>query len=65
MERELVDYSDLDAPNVTDEMYVSNLVYQYPHLDPELPVETLEWIIDHGGVPDSLDPVSPGTDMRK
>jgi hypothetical protein len=44
--RELVDYSDLDAPEITDDMYVSNLVRQYPHLDPKLPVNVLERIID-------------------
>ena len=44
--REPVDYSDLDAPAITDKMYVSNLIRQYPHLDPKLPVKTLERIID-------------------
>ena len=28
-ERALVDYSDLDAPDITDEMYAANLAHQF------------------------------------
>jgi hypothetical protein len=48
----VVDYSDLDAPSITDEQYRANLLHQYPDLDPSLDTAQLEWIIDYHYVPD-------------
>jgi len=43
--REIVDYSDLDLPDITDEMYAANLNRQYPHVEIG-PLETMEREID-------------------
>jgi len=45
MSRELVSYNDLDHIPITDEQYHSNLVHQYPHLDPTFSLDELEFII--------------------
>jgi hypothetical protein len=54
MSRQLLSYDDLDHIQITDEQYHSNLIHQYPHLDPALPVGELEFLIDILQVPYEL-----------
>ena len=49
--REIVYYGDLDTQPITDEQYISNMLYRYPHLDPKLPIKELECLTDGLQVP--------------
>jgi len=42
MSRQLLSYDDLDHIPVSEDQYLANLVYQYPHL----PVGQIEFLID-------------------
>lgn len=44
-------YGDLDILPITDDQYKSNLIHQFPHLDPSLPISELECLIDYLQVP--------------
>jgi hypothetical protein len=39
-----VDYSDLDFPDISDDMYRANLLRQYPHLEPDMTTSEMELI---------------------
>lgn len=54
MSRQLLSYDDLDHIPVSEDQYLANLVYQYPHLDPVFPVGELEFLIDVLQVPYEL-----------
>jgi hypothetical protein len=47
MSRQLLSYDDLDHITVSEDQYLANLVYQYPHL----PVGQIEFLIDTLQIP--------------
>lgn len=49
--RELVYYGDLEQTSITEEQYMSNMIYRYPQFDSILSIKEIECLSDYLQVP--------------